>query len=81
MRDGLSCAPGMVPGWWRGVVGLDGGRGSFSLAGKHVKEGPSESSLKVTEPSMFSSLSSGDICVTRPRTPTGAGSEETNPRR
>lgn len=60
---------------------LMGGGGSFSLAGKHVKEGPAEGSLKVTEPSMFSSLSSGDICVTRPRTPTGAGSEETNPRR
>lgn len=69
MRGGLSRAPGTVPGWWRGMVGLDGVR--LALLESMCKEGPGEGSLKVTEALMFSSVSSGDLCVTRPRTPRG----------
>lgn len=65
---------------------LDGGEAWLDLMGVHLallesmrKEGPAEGSLKVTEAFMFSSVSSGDIRVTRPRTPRGLDQRKPTP--
>lgn len=77
MRGGLSRVRGMVPGWWRGMVGLDGVH--LALLESMCKEGPAEGSLKVTEAFLFSSVSSGVTCVTRPRTPRGLDQRKPTP--
>lgn len=65
---------------------LDGGEAWLDMVGVQLallesmlKEGPPEGSLKVTETFMFSSVSSGDIRVTTPRTPRGLDQRKPTP--